>query len=218
VKILSAYGHVSVRNPGNPNRYFISRDVSPGIVRAADIYESDLDSRPVQGDPTQYSERFIHGEIYKARPDVMAIVHSHTAELVTFGQSSVPLRPVANAAAFIGAALPNYDIRTFTDGFASPVGCAHCISTPALGRALAAVLGTSGAALLLGHGVVIVDSSLPDLVSRSYNLRINARIQQMAIDLGGSVGYLDGPARGTSGGGAEFNRDWDYWKRRVSVR
>jgi ribulose-5-phosphate 4-epimerase/fuculose-1-phosphate aldolase len=147
----------------------------------------------------------------------MAIVHSHTADLVIFGQSSVALRPVANAATFIGPALPNYDIRKFTGGFASPVGCAHCISTPALGEALAKVLGASGAALLFGHGVVIVDSSLPDLVSRSYNLRMNARIQQMAIDLGGSVSYLEGPARGTSGG-AGFNRDWDYWTRLVSVK
>lgn len=217
LKILSAYGHVSVRNPRNPNRYFISRDVSPGIVTASDVYESDLDSKSVEGERTQYSERFIHGEIYKARPDVMAIVHSHTAELVTFGQSSVALRPVANAATFIGPGLPNYDIRKFTGGFSSPVGCAHCISTPALGEALAKTLGNSGAALLFGHGIVVVDSSLPDLVSRSYNLRMNARIQQMAIDLGGSVSYLEAPARGTSGG-AGFNRDWDYWRRLVSVK
>ena len=215
--ILGAFGHVSLRDPWNSNRYFISRDVSPGIVTAADIYESDLDSRPVSGDPTRYSERFIHGEIYKARPDVNAIVHAHTAELVAFGQSSVPLRAVTNAATFIGPGLPNYDIRAFTGGFPSPVGCGHCISTPELGRALADVLGKSGAALLFGHGIVVVDSSLPDLVSRSYNLRMNARIQQIAIALGGTVTYIDAPARGTSGG-AEFNRDWDYWKRLVSLK
>jgi len=147
----------------------------------------------------------------------MAILHAHTPELVAFGQSSVPARPVINAATFIGPALPNYDIRKYTGGFASPVGCGHCISTPDLGRNLAEVLGKSGAALLFGHGIVVVDSSLPDLVSRAYNLRMNARIQQMALSLGGSVSYLDAPIRGTSGG-TGFNRDWDYWKRLASVR
>src|SRR2546425_5474343 len=90
---LDAFGHVSVRSRTNPNRFYISRYVAPGIVTAADIIQNDLESKPVNGQRNdQYQERFLHGEIYKARPDVMAIVHSHTPELVAFGVSSVRLR------------------------------------------------------------------------------------------------------------------------------
>src|ERR1051325_2740030 len=93
IGFVDAYGHVSVRSRTNPNHFYISRYVSPGIVTAADVIENDLDSKPVAGERTaQYQERFLHGEIYKARPDVMAVAHSHTPELVAFSVSSVPLR------------------------------------------------------------------------------------------------------------------------------
>src|SRR5262249_4909328 len=131
-------------------------------------------------------ERFIHGEIYKTRPDVMAVLHAHTAELVAFGQSSVPLRPVLFGAGFIGNGLPVYDIRKYTDGNPS-VGCAYCISTPLLGQALVDVMRDKGASLLLGHGIAVVDSSIPGLVKRAYNMRLNAIILQMALSLGGTV-------------------------------
>src|ERR1700683_3883159 len=86
--VLDAFGHVSMRVPSNPNHYFISRYISAGLVTAADIIENDLDSRPVAGPRSdEYQERFIHGKIYKARPDVMALLHSHTPELVAFGVS-----------------------------------------------------------------------------------------------------------------------------------
>ena len=136
--------HVSVRSRTNPDHYFIAHDVSPGMTTGTDLIENDLDSVPVredQRDLAQYSERYIHGEIYKARPDVMAILHAHTPELVTFGQTSVKLRPVLSTALFIGEGLPIYDLTKFTGGAPSPVSCAHCISTPQLGRALAQVMG-----------------------------------------------------------------------------
>src|SRR5262249_59215119 len=110
--------HISARSRTNPNHYFISSDKSPGSVIAADMIENDLDSKPVVGtDKAQYQERFIHGEIYKARPDVMAVLHAHTVELVAFGHSSAPLRPVLFGAGFIGNGLPVYDIRKYTDGY-----------------------------------------------------------------------------------------------------
>src|SRR6185436_10659023 len=120
----------------------------------ADLIENDLDSNAAGAQrDDEYLEVHIHGEIYKARPDVMAVVHAHTPELVSFGLSSVPMRPVLLGANFIGAGLPIYDIREYTSGYASPVGCAHCISTPELGQALARQIGKRGGSLLLGHGI-----------------------------------------------------------------
>ncbi len=214
--IPGAYGHVSARSRTNPDHYFISTDKSPGSITAADMIENDLDSKAaVPTDKAQFSEIFIHGEIYKARPDVMAIVHAHTPELVSFGMSAVPLRPVLLGATFIGDGLPIYDIRTYTGGYRSPVGCAHCISTPELGQALAGVLGDKGAALLLDHGIAVVETSLPALVSRAYDMRMNAVIQQMALSLGGNVRYLEGsqPAANPPNPAA-----WEYWTRLASSR
>src|SRR5256885_7783675 len=120
--VLDAFGHVSVRSRTNPNRFYISRYVAPGIVTAADIIENDLDSKPVAGERNdQYQERFLHGEIYKARPDVMAVVHSHTPELVAFGVSSVRLRTGDQE-------VPVYDIRKYNNGRSG------ILDTPALAR------------------------------------------------------------------------------------
>jgi len=207
---------VSARSRTNPNHYFISTDRSPGSITAADMIENDLDSRAaVPTTKSQFQEVFIHGEIYKARPDVMAILHAHTPELVSFGLSSVPLRPVLFGANFIGAGLPVYDIRTYTGGYPSPVGCAHCISTPELGRALAGVLGNKGASLLFGHGIAVVEASIPALVSRAHDMRTNAVVQQMALSLGGAVSYLEAsqPPANTPNPAA-----WEYWKHMVSGR
>ena len=210
--ILGAYGHVSARSRTNPNHYFISTDRSPGSITAADMIENDLDSKAAMPtDKSQFQEVFIHGEIYKARPDVMAVLHAHTAELVSFGLSSVPLRPVLLGANFIGAGLPIYDIRKYTGGYASPVGCAHCISTPELGRALAEALGSRAASLLLGHGIAVVGGSLPELVDRAYAMRMNAVVQQMALSLGGTVNYLEGGPTTVPTNPAA----WEYWRTRV---
>ena len=212
--VLSAYGHVSARSRANPNHYYISRDISPGSITATDMIENDLDSKAaVPTGKSQFQEVFIHGEIYKARPDVMAILHAHTPELVSFGLSSVPLRPVLFGASFIGDGLPIYDIRKYTGGYASPVGCGHCISTPELGLALARVIGNKGASLLFGHGTAVVEASIPALVSRAHDMRMNAVIQQMALSLGGTVNYLEGslPSATTPNPAA-----WEYWKQLVS--
>jgi HCOMODA/2-hydroxy-3-carboxy-muconic semialdehyde decarboxylase len=212
--VFDAMGHVSVRHNRDPNRYLISLARAPELVTAEDIAEYDLDSNPVvPPNRRQYSERYIHGEIYKARPDVMAVLHAHTSELVSFGISSVPLRPVWLRANFIGDGLPVYDIRTYTGGYPSPVGCAHCISTAGLGQALAKVIGNEGASLLLGHGTAVVEASIPALVSRAHDMRTNAVIQQMALSLGGRVNYLEGSQ---SSAGAPNPAAWEYWTHLVS--
>ena len=133
--ILDGYGHVSVRDPANPNHYFLSRSLAPGLVTASDIVEYDLDSNPVGDDRTGYRERFIHGEIYKARPDVMAVVHDHSPAVIPFSISSVPLRAVSHMGAFIGEGVPVFEIRD-VDGMTDML-----VSSPKRGRALATVLG-----------------------------------------------------------------------------
>jgi ribulose-5-phosphate 4-epimerase/fuculose-1-phosphate aldolase len=222
--ILDAFGHVSVRNPRNPNHFYISRYVSAGVVTAGDIIENDLDSRPVAGPRSdEYQEVFMHGEIYKARPDVMAVLHAHTPEFVAFTESSVALRPVVNGGTFIGDGFPLHDIRKFDPR-------ETIIRTPALGRSVAMALGSKPAVLLKGHGIALTDSSLRLLVVRAYNLRVNARIEQQAIALGGNVTYLEDPQEaaapppvraapaGPDGSGADtaYNRGWEYWKQIVS--
>jgi HCOMODA/2-hydroxy-3-carboxy-muconic semialdehyde decarboxylase len=222
IGFLDAAGHVSMRDPQNPNHYFLSRYIASGSVTPADIVEYDLDSVPVGSNRNDgYQERFLHGEMYKARPDVTAVVHSHTTELIMFGTSTdtVRLRPIMNGATFIGDGLPLFDIRKYR------VANETIISTPALGRQLGQVIGKAGAAFLLGHGMVTVDSSLYGLVGRAEALRTNARVETQAIALGGNVTYLDpvpppapapsAPARATGEGGG---RAWQYWVRTVSIR
>ena len=216
--VLDFAGHVSVRSPGNPNRYLISRWVAPADATLEGIIENDLDSVAVGGArKDEYREAYMHGEIYKARPDVMAVVHAHTPEVVAFTQSSVALRPVSNGGRFIGAGLPIFDIRQFHPR-------ASIIDSPELGRAIAGVLGKSPAVLLKGHGVTITDSSVYGLVSRAYNLRMNAIIQQQAISLGGNITYLDGQTAAAppvvptgNGGGRGADRTWEYWLRVLPI-
>lgn len=222
VGVLDAYGHVSVRHPDDPNRYFIPRYISAGIVTTDDIIENDLDSQPVDGPrDDEFQEIYLHGEIYKARPDVMAIVHAHTPELLAFTQSSVTLRPVVNQGRFIGHGLPMFDIRRFDPR-------ARIINTPRLGQLVAETLADRPAVLLTGHGFALTDSSLYGLVGRAYGLRKNAQIQQMAMALGGEISYLDGPLEAaaasrspivpTGDGGAPGGaRMWEYWRQIISV-
>jgi ribulose-5-phosphate 4-epimerase/fuculose-1-phosphate aldolase len=229
VGFLNAYGHVSVRDPDDPQHYYMARYVSAGIVKAFDIVEYDLDSNPVDGPrKDNFNERFIHGEIYKVRPDVMAVVHSHTPELVAFSVSSIPLRPVMAAAAFLGDGIPTFDIRSYTH--TSNVGI---ISNPELGAGLAKELGDKAAILLYGHGAVTVDTSLVNLVARSDNFRQDAIVQQQAILLGGNVNYIkpavrapgDAPrarppqqAPRDGGGASGADRAWEYWKQLIAPR
>jgi HCOMODA/2-hydroxy-3-carboxy-muconic semialdehyde decarboxylase len=224
--ILDALGHVSVRNPNNPNRYFIPRAVSAGSVTAADIIENDLDSQAVGGPrDDQFQEIYIHGEIYKARPDVMAVVHSHTPELVAFSQSSVPLGIVYNGANFIGSGLKNWVVGRYDPN-------ETLVSNPMLGRALAETLGNDTVVLLAGHGIAHTAPSLYDLVSDVHDLRINAQIQQQAILLSGRINFLPPPAPqpaggnagpgllapdGSGGGRRGGERAWEYWRQIIKV-
>jgi HCOMODA/2-hydroxy-3-carboxy-muconic semialdehyde decarboxylase len=207
--IFDAYGHVSVRHDRDPTHYLMARSLAPTLVTAADIVEFDLNSQPVEGNTsTPVVERYIHGEIYKARPDVGAVVHCHPLSVISFSVSSVPLRPVFAAAAFVGEGLPVFksgDVEKSTN---------MLIQNEARGKALAQALGDKPAVLMRGHGVTVVALSVRVAVLRSYWLEMNAKVQAQAILLGGDVTYIEPEAPGSVIGDAG-DRAWDFWKRRI---
>jgi len=172
----------------------------------------DLDCNPVEGDTrTPYLERFIHGEIYRTRPDVTAIVHSHAPAVIPFAASSVPLRPIYHMAGFLGRGAPVFDIR-------SRFGPTDLlVRNHDHGRALAEALGESDVALMRGHGYVAVAASIPMAVYRAIYTQMNADLQQRAIALGGSVTYLVPEESALTVPVQELTimRPWELWKRKV---
>jgi HCOMODA/2-hydroxy-3-carboxy-muconic semialdehyde decarboxylase len=212
--VLDSYGHVSIRHPTNPNRYLISRTLAPGLVSADDIMEFDLDSNPV--DPRGRGlalERFIHGEIYKARPDVNAVIHSHSPAAIPFGITQVPMKPVFGAASFLWVGVPVFEVRD-VGGPATTM----LIRNGSLGKALAATLGEKPVALLRGHGDVVVGPNVQSAVRRAIYTEVNARLQAIAIGIGGPINYIseeEGAARDKMAGGEAEARAWELWKRKA---
>jgi HCOMODA/2-hydroxy-3-carboxy-muconic semialdehyde decarboxylase len=212
-EIVDAFGHVSVRTAPGAGRYLISRSVAPAQVTAADILELDLDSKPAAAGEKRasYRERFIHGEIYRTRPDVMSIVHCHAPSLIPFGITKIPLRPVYHNSFFVGEGVPVFEIREAggdTD---------MLVSTPELGKALAKALGNKPAVLMRGHGAVIVGKSIIEAVARSVYLEVNARVQAQAMALGQRISYLDeGEVRKRTEDPDPYGRAWDLWKRQAA--
>jgi len=210
--ILDGYGHVSVRQDAAAGRYLLSRSLAPALATAADIQQYDLDSNAL--DPAarpSFIERFIHSEIYRARPDVHAIVHSHAPALIPFGVTGVALRPLYHMTAFVGEGVPVFEIRKARGDDPKMLMLVH---NPALGRALAETLGAKPASLMRGHGAVIVGSSLPHAVGRSVYLALNATLQAQAAALGGNINYLD-PRETREEIPDNYQRAWDLWKRQA---
>ena len=178
--VVDAYGHVSVRHPLDPTRYLLSRSRAPELVERGDIVEFDLEGKSVSGDTrAPYLERFIHGAIYEARPDVQAVVHAHAEAVLPFTISATPLRPVVHMASFIGARIPVWDIRdNFGDTNLLVVNMAQ-------GRDLARGLGGERVALMRGHGFVAAGRSLPEAIRIGVYMPVNARVLLAPV--------LDGP-------------------------
>ncbi|HKX01906.1 MAG TPA: class II aldolase/adducin family protein, partial [Methylomirabilota bacterium] len=189
-----------------------SRSIAPELVTAADVLEYGLDSEPVAAaGRTSYLERFIHGEIYRARPDVRAIVHSHSPSVIPFGVTGAPLRPLYHMSAFLSGGVPVWDIH------AAAGDSDMLVRTPALGRSLAQALGARPVVLMRGHGAVAVGTSLPQVVFRSVYTEVNARLQAQAIALGGGkVTYLspEEAARAEASIAGTLGRPWELWKRK----
>jgi HCOMODA/2-hydroxy-3-carboxy-muconic semialdehyde decarboxylase len=211
--VVDAYGHVSLRTAKEPKRYLLARAMAPERVTADDILEFDLDSSPVH-DPgvALYLERYIHGEIFKHRPDINAVVHNHSPSVIPFGVTTVPLRPLFNTGAFIGEGVPTFEIRDFQKSGDL------LIKTPHLGESLAAVLGPKPAALMRGHGAVVVGENLMLAVVRSVYLELSAKLQMQAMLIagpGGDIVYLDErEVAATSGrqiSAGTWKRTWDLW-------
>ena len=177
--IVDAFGHLSVRHDKDPAKYLMSRHLAPGLVTVADIVTFDLDSTPVHDiGKRYYSERFIHGEVYKARPDVVAVVHCHAPQLIPFGATGVPLRPIYHMSAFLGAGVPIFEIREA--GGATDM----LVRTPALGGALASRLGDKPVILMRGHGAIMVGASIRQAVYRAIYATLNAALQMETMRLG----------------------------------
>jgi ribulose-5-phosphate 4-epimerase/fuculose-1-phosphate aldolase len=209
--VLDAYGHVSIRHPGNPDRYVISRAMSPANVSADDIMEFDLDSNPVdQRGRSMFLERFIHGEIYKVRPNVNAVIHSHSPGVIPFGVATVPMRPVFHTAAFLAVGVPVFEIRD-AGGMTNML-----VRNGALAKALATTLGDKPVALMRGHGNVVVGSNVKRATIRAVYTEVNARLQTIALGLGGPINYVsaeEGALRDKNPG--EEGRAWDGWKEKA---
>jgi len=208
--VVDGYGHVSVRNPASPNHFFISRWLAPDLVTPADIVELDLDCVPVNGDTRKlYSERWIHSEIYRVRPDVKSIVHTHAPTVVLMGTINEPILPIYHMGGFIGTGLPTFDIRK-SFGMTNML-----INDAAKGKALAQALGEKPGALMRGHGGITVGNSIMHSVGRSVYLKINAELHLQAgarkiETLAPEEAHL------AEAGNQEFPKDWDLWKRKVS--
>lgn len=210
--VLDGFGHVSMRHPADPNRFLMSRSVAPGLVTAEDIMEYDLDGNPVDAKGRQsFLERFIHSEIYRARPDVKAVVHSHSPAVIPFGATQAQMRPMYHVAGFLGTGVPVFEIRK-AGGMTNML-----ISNGQLGKALAETLGTHAVALMRGHGNVIVAPSVTLVVFRAVYTEINARLQAQAIAIGGPITFLD-PQEAELADKTNLlvhGRAWDLWKRKV---
>ncbi len=210
--VIDAYGHVSARSDTDPKRYFMSRAVAPELITEADILEYDLDSQPiVAGGPKGYNERFIHGEIYKLRPDVHAIVHNHSHAVVPFSCTGCTLRPIFHMAAFIGLGIPSWDIRD------DHPGSDMLVRSAAMGRSLAQKLGQQPAALMRGHGSVVVGPKIQTAVGRTVYLDHNAKMQTQAMLMTAGAGpdavvYMDAAEVAANVSWQEYERSWDLWK------
>ncbi|HXJ50952.1 MAG TPA: class II aldolase/adducin family protein [Burkholderiales bacterium] len=212
--IVDAYGHVSVRHPREPKRYLLARSLSPEMVQQADIMEFELDGTPVGGDARQpYLERFIHGAVYESRPEVLAVVHAHAEDVLPFGITAAPLRPVIHSGSFMGVEVPVWDIR---DRFGDTN---LLVTNMPQGRDLAARLAANNVALMRGHGFVAAARSLIEVVRMSVYVPRNARVQLAAMRLGEvkplSRGEIEARNAGYKPHSPETWRAWEYWATRA---
>jgi ribulose-5-phosphate 4-epimerase/fuculose-1-phosphate aldolase len=210
--VFDAAGHVSMRHPRHTERFLMSRSLAPALVTAADIMEFSLDSEACDArGRTPFIERFLHGEIYRKRPDVMAIAHGHCPSVIPFGLVATPMRATYHNAAFLAAGVPVFDIRD-TFGATDIV-----ISGSEKGAALAEALGDKSVVLLRAHGVVVVAPNLQAAVFRAVFTEISARVQLQAAVLGGPIAALDAEEgrKADAINLATVGRSWELWKRRV---
>jgi ribulose-5-phosphate 4-epimerase/fuculose-1-phosphate aldolase len=183
--VLDAFGHVSARNPVEPTQFLLARSMAPALVTAQDIMQFDAEGKALGGDTRlAYLERFIHAEIYRARPDVQAVVHSHAPNVIGYAASSVKLQAIYHMSAFLGQGVPVWDIA---DQFGATDLLVRNLQQ---GASLAVSLASESVVLMRGHGYVTVAEDIPNAVSRAVYTDMNASLQTQAIAIGGRVKYL----------------------------
>jgi ribulose-5-phosphate 4-epimerase/fuculose-1-phosphate aldolase len=213
--VVDSFGHVSVRHPDDPQRYLLSRSRAPDCIENGDIMEFMLDGTPVDGrGRAPYLERFIHGALYEARPDVISVVHNHSESVIPFGVSARKLQPVFHMGASIGREVPVWDSH---DHFGDT---ALLVENMDMGRDLARAIGTGTSALMRGHGATVAGRNIRHAVYVSVYLEVNARLQKQAMDMGEvrflTPGEVDKASSRTGPYG--INRAWENWCRRAGRR
>lgn len=215
--ICDAFGHISVRNPENPERFFQARAVAPELVRRDDIMEFDLEGNAIGDDRKPFLERFIHGTLLAARPELNSVVHSHSRGVIPFGITNTPIRPLLHSCGVLGTDIPVWDAG---DVFGDTN---LLISSNEMGEDFAKTLGDGRAALMRGHGSTVVGRSIREAVYTAIYLDVNAQLQMAAMQMG-TVKYLtDGEIAliqsrlGDAKPGEGYDRCWQYWARRAGM-
>ena len=211
--VVDAFGHVSVRDPGRTDRFWIARSTAPLLVTREDLMCLDLDGNAEGDDRRPYLERFIHGAIYRARPDVHSVVHSHSPAVVPFGVVDVPFRPVCHMCGFLTGRAPVFEIRECA-GLDNDL----LIRDAGLGAALATCLGQHNVALMRGHGVTVVGRTVREAVFRGVYTELNAKLLAQSLALSRDVTYLsDEEARAVDAANmGQVDRPWDLWVRALA--
>lgn len=215
--VVDGMGHVSMRHPHAPDRFLMSKAQAPALVTPGDIIEYDLDCTPCDaGGRGSFLERFIHGAVYAARPEIMAVVHSHSPSVIPFGLVDVPMRAMFHNAAFLAAGVPVFDIAQRFGATDMLVG------NPEKAKAFMEVMGDKAVALMRAHGSVACGSSLQSAVFRAVYTEVNARVQHWTQALGGAgpIAALDrneGVLADAVNEGAAL-RAWDLWRGQVRAQ
>ena len=208
--VLDSFGHVSVRDPRDPNRYLQMQAIAPRDVKVADLITFDLDSNAIDanGRPV-YRERFIHGQIYKVRPDVNAVVHSHSPTIIPFSVTEKPLRAIFHNGHFLGQGVPVWEIRQHAGDQNNML-----VLTNELGKSLAQALGKGSVVLMRGHGNAVAGPDLKTAVFRAIYTEVNARLQMQAVMLGGPINFLNEYEQLKA---QNVDRPWATWKKQVGM-
>jgi ribulose-5-phosphate 4-epimerase/fuculose-1-phosphate aldolase len=213
--VLDAYGHISVRSDKRREHFLMSRSRAPALMTAADVMELGPDSEPATGDKRKgFIERYIHGEIYRARPEVIAVVHSHSPSVIPFGATRTRLRPIYHMGSFLWSGAPVWDIRKVREENDL------LVRDRPLGEALAGALGKCNCVLMRGHGMTVVGASVQEAVFRAIYTEMNARLQLQAMQLEGPIEFLtdEEGRRSTAANAGTLERPWEVWKQKALGR
>jgi len=213
--VLDAYGHISARSDRRPEQFIMSRSRAPALVGAADLMELGPDSEPASGDKRKgFIERYIHGEIYRRRPDVMAVVHSHSPSVIPFGVTRTRLRPVYHMGAFLWSGAPVFEIRNVRKDNDL------LVRDRPLGKALAETLADCTCVLMRGHGMTVVADAIPAVVYRAIYTEMNARLQMQAMQLEGPIEFVSDEEgrRSWAANSGTLERPWELWKAKALGR